>query len=121
MLPSGLVNNAPPAPVAMKMSLGKETLYKSFGVLDTAGVHVTRSVLVNIFPPSPTATYVALEVNPKARLFILAPLFGMGPADVQAFPSVLVTIEPSVPRAMNWLPENVTALRSLTNPVGTVA
>jgi len=61
---------------------------------------------------------MALETSPKARLFILAPLFGMEAADAQAFPSVLVTIEPSVPRAMNWLPEDVTALRSLTNPFG---
>ena len=101
------------------MSLGKETLYKSLPVRGTTAAHVTRFVLVNIFPPSPTATYVALlEVNPKARLFILVPPFGMEAAAVQVFPSVLVTTEPSVPSAINWLPENATELRSLANPVG---
>src|SRR5207249_356127 len=120
VIASGLVSNVPLAPVATKASLGKATLYRSLVVLDACGVHVTRSALMKIFPPLPTATYrAALETRPKARLFILTPALGMEGADVQAIPSLLVTIEPSVPSAMNWLPEDVTALRSLANPAGT--
>jgi len=54
-------------------------------------------------------------------LFILGPLappLGTEAAAVQVLPSGLVRIEPSVPSAMNRLPENITALRSLTNPAG---
>src|SRR5256885_4529937 len=104
----------------MKVSLGKATLYRSLGVLDAAAVHVTRSVLVKMVPPLPTATYrPAPEANPKARLFILTTPLGMEAAAVHAFPSALVTTEPSVPSAMSWPPLDVTALRSLANPVGT--
>ncbi len=79
-----------------------------------------RSALMKMDPPLPTATYrAALETSPKPRLFSLTPPLGMEPGDVQALPSVLVTIEPSVPSAMNWLPEDATAQRSLANPVGT--
>src|SRR5207245_2508983 len=90
---------------------------------DAAGVHVTRlSVLVNMFPRSPTATYIAApDISPKVMLFILgpaAPPLGTEVAAVHVLPSGLVRIEPSVPSAMNTLPENVTALRSLTNPAG---
>jgi hypothetical protein len=49
-------------------------------------------------------------------LFI--PPLGTEVADIHVLPSALVRIEPSVPSAMNWLPENVTELRSLTNPAG---
>ena len=118
MLASGLVSSVPFAPVATKLPLGKETLYKSLPVWDAAAVQVTRSGLVNIFPLSPTATYiVALETIPNAMLFI--PPLGTGFVDnIHALPSALVRIEPSVPSAMNWLPENITALRSPTNPAG---
>jgi len=55
-------------------------------------------------------------------LFILGPAvppLGTGCVDnIHVLPSALVKIEPSVPSAMNWLPENITALRSLTNPAG---
>src|SRR5882762_11280001 len=80
------------------------------------------SVLVNMFPPSPTATYiVAPDTSPKAMLFILGPAvppLGTEVADVHVLPSGLFKIEPSVPSAMNWLPSNVTELRSLANPFG---
>jgi hypothetical protein len=122
MLASVLVSNVPFAPVATKLPLGEETLCKSFPVVDTV-VHVRRSALVNMFPLLPTATYIgAPDTSPKAMLFILgpaAPPLGTGFADnIHVLPSALVRIEPSVPSAMNWLPENVTALRSLTNPSG---
>ena len=118
MLASVLVSNVPLAPVATKLPLGKETLYRSLPVLDTV-VQVTRlSALVNIFPPLPTATYItAPDTIPKAMLFI--PPLGMEVAAVHVFPSGLVKIEPSVPSATNWPPSNITALRSLWNPVGT--
>jgi len=64
---------------------------------------------------------VTPDTIPKARLFILGPLappLGTEVADIHVLPSVLVRIEPSVPSAMNWLPENVTELRSLANPAG---
>jgi len=122
VIASALLNNVPFAPVATKLPLGKETLYKLFPVGDAA-VQVTRSGLVNMCPPSPTATYiVALDTIPNARLFILGPVappLGTGFVDnIHVLPSALVKIEPSVPSAMNWLPENITALRSLTNPAG---
>src|SRR5204863_9844317 len=86
VIASGLVSSVPFAPVATKVSLGKATLYKSFVVLDVIGVHVTRSALMKIFPPLPTATYrAALETSPKARLFILALPLGMEVFDVHAF------------------------------------
>ena len=79
-------------------------------------------MLVNMLPPSPTATYiVALDTVPNAMLFILgpaAPPLGMEVAAVHVLPSGLFRIEPSVPSAMNWLTENITALRSLANPAG---
>jgi hypothetical protein len=54
-------------------------------------------------------------------LFILgpaAPPLGTEGAAVHVLPSELVRIEPSVPSAMNRLPENITALRSFTNAFG---
>jgi hypothetical protein len=90
-------------------------------MVDTVVQGVVRSVLVNMFPPLPTATYlVAPDTIPKAMLFILRPALplGTGVDAVHVWPSGLVRIEPSVPSAMNWLPENVTALRSLTNAAG---
>ena len=118
MLASVLVSNVPLAPVATKVPLGKETLYKSFPVVG-ALVQVTRSGLVNMFPPLPTATYIgAPDTLPNAMLFI--PPLGTGFADnIQVLPSALVKIEPSVPSAMNWVPAATTALMSLTNPLGT--
>jgi len=121
-LASGLVSNVPVAPVATKVPLGKETLYRLFPEVDTVVQGVVRSVLVNMFPPLPTATYlVAPDTVPKAMLFILgpaAPPLGTAVAEVHVLPSGLFKIEPSVPSAMNWLPSNVTALRSLANSVG---
>src|SRR2546422_6117989 len=102
MLASGLVSNVPLAPVATKVLLGKETLCRLFPVGDVAAVQVTRSALVNIFPPLPTATYTtAPDTSPKAMLFILgppAPPLGMEVAAVHVLPSGLVKTEPSVPR-----------------------
>ena len=116
MLASVLVSNVPFAPVARKVPLGKETLYKLFPVGDVAAVQLTRSGLVNIIPLLPTATYiVALDTIPNAMLFILgpaAPPLGMEVAAVQVLPSGLVRIEPSAPSAMNRLLEAITALRS---------
>src|SRR2546426_886231 len=118
MLASGLVSNVPLAPVATKVLLGKETLCRLFPVGDVAAVQVTRSALVNIFPPLPTATYTtAPDTSPKAMLFILgppAPPLGMEVAAVHVLPSGLVKTEPSVPSAMNTLPAAITALRSPT-------
>ena len=76
VLASALVSNVPFAPVATKLPLGEETLYKSLVVVDAAGTHVMRlSLLVNMLPPSPTATYiVAPDTIAKAMLFILGPL-----------------------------------------------
>jgi len=79
---------------------------------------------VNMFPPSPTATYiVALDTIPNAMLFILGPAVprsGTGCVDnIHVLPSALVKIEPSVPSDNELAAgRNITALRSPTNPAG---
>src|SRR5712691_5578524 len=121
-MPSVLVSRVPFAPVATNTLLRKATPNKSLVLrgMGTAEVQVTRSGLVNMFPPLPTATYMpAPETVPKAMLFMPGVRTGFVavPGGVHVSPSVLVNIEPSVPSATNR-PENMTALRFALNPGG---
>src|SRR4029077_21222558 len=77
---------ASPAPVMKNCPLRKGTLFKALVVPEVCSVQAPdpgeMSVLVNILPPSPTATKVATpEINPNPMAFM--PPAGTGAFGVQ--------------------------------------